>query len=72
MCGCAVIVALEHTGRPFAAKSIHDLSSRLDGALLAIKHRGPDSQGQWISPDGRVGNWPFSTTNEHADDFGVR
>lgn len=39
------------TGNP-----IHDsIAHELDASLEQIKHRGPDSRGQWISPDGRVG-----------------
>ena len=31
------------------------LSKSLEDSLDKIKHRGPDSRGQWISPDNRVG-----------------
>lgn len=64
MCGCVAIVALNQQGRSFSTKSTSDLSSRLENALQTIQHRGPDSQGQWISPDGRVGTWPaFAIVN---------
>ena len=61
MCGSVAIVALEQNRPSFSTKPISDLSSRLENALLTIQHRGPDSQGQWISPDGRVGTRLFST-----------
>lgn len=31
------------------------LAKKLDASLEMIKHRGPDSRGQWISEDNRVG-----------------
>ena len=31
------------------------LAKELDDSLELIKHRGPDSRGQWISSDKRVG-----------------
>ena len=60
MCGISVIVALEgHLG----GKDVHGanddirskISKELDRSLAMIAHRGPDSQGKWISEDNRVG-----------------
>ncbi len=45
MCG---IVAIHSPGRPVSAEAI----SR---AVAALHHRGPDGQGIWVAPDGRVG-----------------
>ncbi len=39
--------------RPTASHS--ELESQLLGSLELIKHRGPDAQGVWISPDNEVG-----------------
>ncbi len=58
MCGISVIVALERHGRRHAARDKAETSERLTNSLERIKHRGPDSQGQWISHDGRVGPLP--------------
>jgi len=71
MCGITCIVALEgQTHEPKAASSLPNgidssavngdegiakLAKELDDSLELIKHRGPDSRGQWISPDKRVG-----------------
>ncbi|KAF2650047.1 asparagine synthetase [Lophiostoma macrostomum CBS 122681] len=65
MCGISCIVGLQprsqhpstdqrngnatHNGNARQA-----LSKQLDESLNMIKHRGPDSRGQWISPDNRV------------------
>ena len=42
-----------------------DLKGQLDKSLESIYHRGPDSNGTWISPDGLVGSssldWSAST-----------
>jgi len=35
-----------------------ELAQKLDASLDMIKHRGPDSRGQWISDDKRVGPRP--------------
>ena len=58
MCGLSVIVALERHARQYAARDKAETSERLSNSLGQIKHRGPDSQGQWISHDGRVGPLP--------------
>ncbi|OJD36739.1 asparagine synthase [Diplodia corticola] len=50
MCGISCIV---HQGEPSGIDR-DKLSRELDASLEAIKHRGPDSRGQWISPDNRV------------------
>lgn len=34
------------------------IAKELDDSLDLIAHRGPDSRGQWISPDKRVGARP--------------
>ena len=34
------------------------LAQQLTDSLGAIKHRGPDSQGQWVSNDGLIGTSP--------------
>ncbi|KAJ7633520.1 putative asparagine synthase [Mycena rosella] len=35
--------------------SAHDLRNKLNASLELIKHRGPDSNGVYVSPDARVG-----------------
>lgn len=45
MCGFAAIL----TRAPARADE-----RRIDAALHALRHRGPDGQGRWSSPDGRV------------------
>lgn len=70
MCGISCIVALEGQPRELkttsflngiASASVNGgdetarLAKELDDSLELIKHRGPDSRGQWISPDKRVG-----------------
>ena len=45
MCG---IVAIFSRGAPVSAPA-------LQRATLALRHRGPDGHGIWLSPDGRVG-----------------
>ncbi|KAL6713362.1 hypothetical protein ACLMJK_008827 [Lecanora helva] len=48
MCGLIAIVALQQPQlKPNA-------SARIDRGLAEIKHRGPDSQGKWIDPSGRI------------------
>lgn len=42
----------------YAAK----LAKEMDESLKIIDHRGPDSRGQWISEDKRVGPPPLSLT----------
>lgn len=59
MCGISVIVALERHGRRHASRDKAETSQRLTTSLEQIRHRGPDSQGQWISHDGRVGPLPL-------------
>jgi asparagine synthase (glutamine-hydrolysing) len=59
MCGVSVIIALDLHGRRHAARDKAETSERLTSSLEKIKHRGPDSQGQWISRDGRVSPLPL-------------
>ena len=56
MCGISVIVGLE--GRAAARGNDTDkkvIRTQLENSLTCLKHRGPDSNGAWISPDSRVG-----------------
>ncbi|ORZ19899.1 hypothetical protein BCR42DRAFT_225899 [Absidia repens] len=52
MCGFTVYL---HTGTISQNGDIETPALDLDGALHLIRHRGPDSQGIYISPDGRCG-----------------
>lgn len=65
MCGSIAIVALEqHRNK---TRSRTEISQRLENGLAQIKHRGPDSQGQWVSHDDRVG--PSHHTERNAPIF---
>ena len=88
MCGISVILKLRAcdrskdqnsqvngaTGPNDAARA--KLEKELDDSLEMIKHRGPDSRGQWISPDRHVGTeanaplltvlWRSETLTSHA------
>lgn len=60
MCGISVIVALQGHLRGKDVNGANDdirskISTELDQSLEMIAHRGPDSQGKWISEDNRVG-----------------
>lgn len=70
MCGISCIVALEtctykpkeqHLSQGVQGIQLNNdvertaIAAELDASLELIKHRGPDSRGQWISPDKRVG-----------------
>lgn len=71
MCGISCILALQHSHHKLpelaqVKKAIPGvqtngdadhtkLAAELDASLDQIKHRGPDSRGQWISNDKRVG-----------------
>lgn len=71
MCGISCILALQHSHHklPHVANLTKPvpgvqtngdtdhtkLAVELDASLDQIKHRGPDSRGQWISNDKRVG-----------------
>lgn len=35
------------------------IQEQVNGSLNAIKHRGPDSHGSWVSADGKVGMFPY-------------
>jgi hypothetical protein len=56
MCGISVVVDVERSGsrgrNDEARRMLHE---ELDNSLEAIKHRGPDSRGIWISEDNYVG-----------------
>lgn len=54
MCGISCIVALEERTRRLNQKDKDEIARRLDASFEKIRHRGPDSTGQWISEDGRV------------------
>lgn len=49
MCGLIAILALRQS------KLRANTFSRIDASLAQIKHRGPDSLGKWISPNGHIG-----------------
>lgn len=55
MCGSIAIVALDQQGQRQILGARDELSKRIDDGLAQIKHRGPDAQGQWISPSHRIG-----------------
>jgi asparagine synthase (glutamine-hydrolysing) len=71
MCGISCIIALQHSHHKLpdlanlkkpingvqtnGDKDHIKLAVELDASLDQIKHRGPDSRGQWISNDKRVG-----------------
>lgn len=57
MCGISCIIRLDRA-QGHAAHCLDDpetLTKQLDESLELIKHRGPDSRGQWISRDNKVG-----------------
>lgn len=54
MCGISCVVALNGRMSRQCQRDKHDLEKRLDASFEQIKHRGPDSTGKWISPDGRI------------------
>jgi asparagine synthase (glutamine-hydrolysing) len=57
MCGISCIISLDRS-QGHAADCLGEpttLAKQLDDSLELIKHRGPDSRGQWISPDNKVG-----------------
>lgn len=53
MCGLIALVALQQ--QKLRATTIDSI----DHSLERIKHRGPDSQGKWISPSSRIGPLQF-------------
>ena len=57
MCGISAIIALHgfNATANGAENDAETLSTKLNESLEMIKHRGPDSRGQWISKDNRVG-----------------
>lgn len=58
VCGISVVFDIERSGsrggNDEARRMLHE---ELDKSLEAIKHRGPDSRGIWISDDNYVGRW---------------
>ncbi|KAB2570933.1 Asparagine synthetase (glutamine-hydrolyzing) 2 [Lasiodiplodia theobromae] len=67
MCGISCIV---HQGDPSDINR-DELSQELYASLEAIKHRGPDSRGQWISPDNRVGSYFSLRSNIIISHLGI-
>jgi hypothetical protein len=58
MCGISVVVDIERSGsRGRNDEARRMLYEELDKSLDAIKHRGPDTRGIWISEDNYVGRW---------------
>lgn len=53
MCGISCAVTLR--GHQPLCGDRAKLAKTVDQSLDTIKHRGPDSNGQWISDNGRVG-----------------
>ena len=61
MFGISVIVALESPlrskhGQEINSRTRSKISKELDESFEIITHRWPDSRGQWISEDDRVGS----------------
>jgi asparagine synthetase B (glutamine-hydrolysing) len=54
MCGLISVFCPDAVTPP----TLEDLKDDLEVALESIKHRGPDSQGVYLSPDARVGALP--------------
>lgn len=48
MCGIAGILLKNNSSLP-------DMQERLSAMAHAMQHRGPDDEGVWLSPDGRIG-----------------
>jgi asparagine synthase (glutamine-hydrolysing) len=53
MCGISCIVTLR--GHHSLCKDRDSLGKKIDESLNTIKHRGPDSNGYWISDNERIG-----------------
>jgi asparagine synthase (glutamine-hydrolysing) len=69
MCGISVIVNLQSRSQQKQVNGVNgDIRSRiskeLEESLDRIAHRGPDSRGQWISEDDRVGTAPYSQVHD--------
>jgi asparagine synthase (glutamine-hydrolysing) len=62
---CGIISAVTLRGHKPACGDHESLSKAVDESLDTIKHRGPDSKGQWISEDGRVGMSDSYRPREH-------
>lgn len=54
MCGICCVVQL-HGEKPKSPSPPAIEKRELEGCLDYIRHRGPDSNGVWVSDDGRVG-----------------
>ena len=72
MCGISVIVALDQKKNLRKGMDVtsppegivngshrRSVSEKLDESLDLLAHRGPDSRGQWVSGDDRVGTSPI-------------
>ncbi|KAL4995558.1 hypothetical protein BDV10DRAFT_187985 [Aspergillus recurvatus] len=57
MCGLSAILSLSEGTNCPRVDNAHPqaLTGQMDESLELVKHRGPDSRGQWFSPDYRVG-----------------
>lgn len=62
MCGITCAVALRGHGPLHQSRAI--LSKTLNESLDAIKHRGPDANGHWISDDCRVGQYTSKSSRQ--------
>lgn len=55
MCGICCYFHLEHSANGYP-------NLDLDTALEYVNHRGPDSRGKYVSPNGRCGNIQYSSS----------
>lgn len=57
MCGISCVISLDRVRTHSVDCQVDSevLAKQLDDSLELIKHRGPDSRGQWISSDNKVG-----------------
>jgi asparagine synthase (glutamine-hydrolysing) len=55
MCGISCVVTLR--GHQPLCKDRTALGKTVEESLDTIKHRGPDSNGQWINDNGRIGTY---------------
>ena len=56
MCGISTTMATDAIS-VLSNDDCTKLSKELSDSLRFIKHRGPDSDGKWISSDGRAGTY---------------
>lgn len=54
MCGISCLVHLGGHTKQRQVPDKKDIAKRLDSSFENLRHRGPDSTGQWISDDGKV------------------